>query len=373
MDQSKQEPEGIPKSPKATDEDTFLFMGTRISLGSGAAKPTSEPDLNATVPGSQPATPATSPPERTTASPESARESVEGPSPAKSSFDLDPFAASSKPAFSGRIFLAGAALLLIALAAFMAWHRFGSLEARILRAANSGQLIRPEGSSAYDLYQLLKAEDLSPVTREKLKREVLPKLSEEGNTLLKKRYEGSDLAEAEIDRLMRIYEWAADLDPLDRSILARRAYANGCRALFKKADGEALSAFREAIQNDSQWPLPFSDLARLQASAGDYDSADYFYRQAVLLDPKWALPRLQLAGLYLERNRLAEAELAYRGLAEADPTLAAPWYFLGQLYERQRRKVEAIAAYERALRLAEQRPSSTFMVEETRSHLERIR
>ncbi len=373
MVESKRKPEGTPKTPKAADDETFLFMGTRIPLDSTTAKPVSAPDLNSTVPESQQAPPPTNTSERAAASPESASEAAENPPSSKSSFDFEPFAGSSKPGSSSRIFILGAALVIAGVAAFIAWNRFGSIEARIARAANSGHLVWPEGSSAYDLFQPLKAEGLSPVTRDKLSREVLPKLSQEGDTFLTKMYKGSDLTESEINQLVRIYEWAADLDPQDNSLRARRAYAVGRRAVFKKTDAEALSAFREAFQNDSQWPLPFYELARLQARAGDDASAEYYYQQAVQLNPKWVLPQLNLASLYLERNRLAEAELGYRRATEADPSLAAPWYFLGQLYQRQKRKVEAISAYERAIQLATEHPSSTLSVDEIRNLLEKIR
>lgn len=369
MDESKRESEAEKGTPKAPD-DYFLFMGTRIPLGAKGEKPASAPpDVNAAVPESRPATPAAGTPETAAASAASTSDAGE----TKATFDLGALAGTSKPGVSSRIFMVGAAVLLAAVAALIAWHRFGSLEARILKAAADGQLVWPQGSSAYDVYQSRKADGLNPATKDKLRSEVLPKLSKEGDTFLKKLYEASNLTESEITQLIRIYEWAADLNPRDTSILARRAYATGYRASSKQANAEAATAFREAIQSDSQWPLPFRDLAKLHARLGDHGAAEYYYQQVVQLDPRWVLPRLDLASLYLERNRLAEAEINYRLAAQTDPSLPVPWYFLGQLYQRQKRNIEAIAAYQKALQLATQRPSSTPPADEIRALIEKLK
>jgi Flp pilus assembly protein TadD len=263
-------------------------------------------------------------------------------------------------------------VLLLVGAAIIGWHWFGSTEAKILRLAKSKQLVLPQGSSAYDLYLQIKANGISPVAREKLKDKVLPELLSQGDALLKKLYEGSNLKESETQELVRIYEWAADLDPEDKSIAARQLYAAGCQAVQKRDDSEALSSFSAAIRSDSQWALPFNDLARLYTRAGNQPYVEYYHQQATQLQPKWVLPRLDLAGLNFERNRLGEAEVGYRLAAELDPSLATPWYFLGQIYQRQKRDVEAIAAYERALELAQRRPSPAFTVAEVKGILEQI-
>jgi tetratricopeptide (TPR) repeat protein len=367
MNRVDRESQTSKKAPGVQD-DTFSFMGTRISLGSKARKSASTSQVNSDLREGTSPTAVTA--ENEAASSNTLNGNVTTPTSSKSSLDLDPLARSKH---SSQIFLLGAAVLLATVIAFLAWNWFGSTEARIIRAAKSGQLVWPQGSSAYDLYLRLKAEEVSPVTREKLKDEVLPKLTFEGERLLKNLYQSSTLKESELDQLVLLYEWAADLDPQDKAILARRSYAAGRRAVLKGAQTEALSSFRSAIQSDSQWALPFNDLARLYVRAGDYLKAEYYHQQAIQLDPKWTIPRLDLARLHMERNRPAEAEASFRLTAETDPSLPTPWYFLGQLYQRQKRDVEAIAAYERAIELARQRPSSAFAVEDVRSLIEQIK
>jgi len=360
----KPDPEDPPKTPTSSDEDTFLFMGTRIPLPS-------EPGKKAKVGESQKVTPSTRQAAQQTAGPASGDSGTLQSS--KSSFDLEPLARASKTSSSSRTFLLGGGLLFVAATVLFVWHRFGSTEARMFRAANAGQLVVPQGASAFDLYQRLKAGGVSPVTKDRLKSEVLPKLSSVGDALLKRVYEGAELAEPEQEQLIRIYEWAADVDGQNSALLARRAYAVAYRAASRKSDAEALASLREAFQSDSQWALPFRDVARVYARAGNYPNAEYFYQQTLQLDPKWALPALELGKLALEHNRLAEAELAFRRAIEADPTLPTPWSQLGFLYELQKRKVEAVAAYERTLQLAGQKAFPDLKTDEIKTRLEKIR
>jgi tetratricopeptide (TPR) repeat protein len=231
----------------------------------------------------------------------------------------------------------------------------------------------PQGDSAFDHFLRLKAGGVSPVTRERLKSEVLPKLSDAGAAFLKKVHDGDELPESEQEQLVRIFEFATDIDSQDDKLLARRAYAVAYRAASRKADKEAFASLREAFQSDSQWALPFRDVARLYVRSGNYQSAMYFYQQTLELEPRWALAALELGTLAFDNKRLAEAEIAYRRATDADPTLPTPWARLGSLYEVQKKKAEAIGAYERALQLAELRPSSYLTSDEIKRRLESLK
>ena len=355
MAPSRLDPPEPPKDQK-TEEDTFLFMGTRIPLPGTARKKAPEEQTSSTGLAEGLVT--------------SKHEPLLS---SKSSFDLEPLSRSSRDSSSGRRFLLGGGLLLGAVVVMFLWHRFGSTEANMFQAAKAGQLVLPRGTSAFDLYQRLKTGGISPVTRDQLKAEVLPRLSEAGEALLKKVRDGADLTEPEQEQLIRIYEFASDVDSQSNPLFARRAYAAAYRATFRKADAEAFVSLREAFQSDSQWALPFRDVARLYARGGNYANAEYFYQQTLQLAPKWPLPAFELGKLALENKRPAEAELAFRRAIEADPTLPAPWAQLGFLYESQKRKAEAISAYEKALQLAELSPDPALNRADIKARLEKMR
>jgi tetratricopeptide (TPR) repeat protein len=348
------DPPKVPKDQKT--EDTFLFMGTRIPLPSTARKQ-QESEGSASTGAVEGSTPGKSEPLLSS----------------KTSFDLEPLTRSSRDSSSSRTFVLGGGLLLVAVIIIFLWHRFGSTEANMFQAANAGQLVLPRGTSAFDLYRRLKAGGVSPVTRDRLKAEVLPKLSEAGEVFFKKVRNGVELAEPEQEQLIRIYEFATDIDPQSNALFARRAYAAAYSAAFMKEEAQALVSLREAFQSDSQWALPFRDVARLYARAGNYANAEYFYQQTLQLAPKWALPALELGKLAVEYKRPAEAELAFRRAIDADPTLPAPWAQLGFLYESQKRKAEAISAYEKALQLAELSADPAVNTTEIKARVEKMR
>jgi tetratricopeptide (TPR) repeat protein len=360
MPETPPDPNKNPQAQESNEEDYFIFMGKRIPLPPDPGKKAKDRETQQALPTS----------EQTAASASRKHEPLQS---SKSSFDLEPLAQSSKTSSTGHIFLFGGGLLLVAVIVLFLWHRFGSTEAQMFGAASAGQLVVPQGTSSFDLYRRLKTGGISPVTTERLKSEVLPKLSDAGAGLLKKVHDGDELPESEQEQLVHIYEFAADIDSQDDKLLARRAYAAAYRAASRKADKEAFASLREAFQSDSQWALPFRDVARLYARAGNYQSAEYFYQQTLQLEPKWALAALELGTLAFDNKRLAEAEIAYRRATDADPTLPAAWARLGSLYEIQKKKAEAIGAYERALQLAELRPSSYLTADEIKRRLESLR
>jgi len=204
MAPSTPDPPEVPKVQRE-DEDTFLFMGTRIPLPSSKKHESQQPSAST---GSAPGV--------TSGKHEPLLSS-------KVSFDLEPLTRSSRSSSSSRTFVLGGGLLLAAVVIIFLWHRFGSTEANMFQAANAGQLVLPRGTSAFDLYQRLKVGGVSPVTRDRLKAEVIPRLSEAGEVFLKKVRDGVELAEPEQEQLIRIYEFAADIDAQSNALFARRA------------------------------------------------------------------------------------------------------------------------------------------------------
>jgi len=81
-------------------------------------------------------------------------------------------------------FAAGGAAIVLMIAGVVLWHVFASPQARILRAVWRGELVAPEGTSAYDVYQRLKAKGLSSGTRDTLRSQVLWRLNVAGEQFL---------------------------------------------------------------------------------------------------------------------------------------------------------------------------------------------
>ena len=261
-----------------------------------------------------------------------------------------------------RYWLAGAVIAAGLLSGF-AWFIFWSPEARLFRAAEKGDLVTPEGSSAYDYYKQIKSRGLKDSTRIKLRNQVFPKLLSTGDAVFQKRSEGTSMKRAEFKQLANLYEFAADVAPNEPKALSRRNYTQGTLALLDGNLPAALQSFKRSLDYDSNWAPAFNDLGKVYVRLNDYYHAEESYQRAIQVQPNWVFPQLNLAGIYLVRKDWQRAEQAYTRATELDRTLATTWYFLGQTYEGQARFSDAIDAYEHAIQLAATRPSSAFHVD----------
>ena len=267
--------------------------------------------------------------------------------------------------------MTGGAVALTAVAIAL-WVGLFSSEARVLRLARGGSLVSPEGSSAYDVYLKMKPGGLSTGSREKMQRNILPILNAEGERFLLKRAEGTSFKESEIRQLTRIYEFAADLNPQDPRMQARRSYAQGMAALIGGKPSLALQSLQTSIRYDSSWSPAYNQLGKIYVKLNDHYHAKESYQRAVALDPQWVFPQLNLAGIYLHDREWDLAEAAYLQTASLDNTLATPWYFLGQVYEAKKQTPQALAAYNKAIQLAATRPSTAFKVDALQRRISRL-
>ena len=267
----------------------------------------------------------------------------------------------------------GGAIITVGLAGLFAWFLFWTPEARLFRAADRGDLVTPEGSSAYDYYKQIKARGLTSTTRNKLKVQVFPKLLSTGDAVLQKRSEGTSMKRAEFRELANLYEFAADLAPDDPKVLSRHYYTQGTLALLDGRLQAALQSIKQSVDYDPNWAPAFNDLGKVYVRLNDYYHAEETYEKAIQAQPNWVFPQLNLAGIYLHNKEWPRAEQAYVKAVELDKTLATTWYFLGQVYEAEARPPDAINAYEHAIELAASRPSSAFRVDVVQNRVLKLR
>jgi tetratricopeptide (TPR) repeat protein len=117
---------------------------------------------------------------------------------------------------------------------------------------------------------------------------------------------------------------------------------------------EAIQTFRQAVQANPKFALPWNSLGDIHCLLGEYEQAVEAYRQAIALDPDYAWPYNNLGLVY---EQLREYDLAietYRIVMDRhtnDQDRAVSWNNLGDVYVALRREQEAIAAYEQAITL----------------------
>lgn len=134
---------------------------------------------------------------------------------------------------------------------------------------------------------------------------------------------------------------------LDAAILYQLGVTRYNRRDFKSAE----SAFRQALQRDSNIGLARNYLGNIFLEQNRLDLAVQEYGEAIRLIPNFGEAYYNL-GLALHRQGQKEAAItAYRQALAANPKMAAAQYNLGlALYEQEQRQ-EAIAAYQQAINL----------------------
>ena len=122
--------------------------------------------------------------------------------------------------------------------------------------------------------------------------------------------------------------------------------------LERSSSAEAESAYRSALQLDSQHADAHLNLGRLLHESGRLGEAESHYRAAAELATHDPTGWFNLGVLFEDTDRLADAADAYRRAIAIDPLSADAHYNLGGVYERIGRPQEAIRHLAQFRRLA---------------------
>ncbi|MBD2296546.1 tetratricopeptide repeat protein [Anabaena sphaerica FACHB-251] len=128
-------------------------------------------------------------------------------------------------------------------------------------------------------------------------------------------------------------------------------YQQGVTRYNRKDLQGAESAFRQALQRDSNIGLARNYLGNILMEQNRLDLAVQEYGEAVRLIPNFGEAYYNL-GLALQKQEQKEAAItAYRQALVINPTMASAHYNLGLLLYEQELREEAIASYQRAINL----------------------
>ena len=251
--------------------------------------------------------------------------------------------------------LALGAVILIAGLSVAAYLMFAKASPReiVLDEIKKNQLVKPEGSSAYDVYLRQRAEGLSAQDKQEISKKVSPSLEKRGDEIITRLKQDQIEAESDWSEAARAYEWLNELEPRP-AYESRVHFANGRLAFMQKNYSKAIADFQRAIQLDSAWALPYNSLGRSFINANDRDKtrAKEQYRRATEVEPDWVLPWINLGALYFGMNDTYNAELSLRRAIEIDSRRASAHNLLGDVLNKQGRSCEAIGEYKLALETA---------------------
>ena len=220
-------------------------------------------------------------------------------------------------------------------------------------AIASGRLVIAPNDDAYFYYLQLKM--LDPINRalREVAPEVLPQLRSMGNEVFRKKVtvNTEKVSDQDWAKMVRVYDWARQLDPNDKSLEARWKFAEAEVAKSQKRMDEAERNYSAAAQIDSSWALPQNSLGLLRAESRRWADAIPYYQRATELQPDWEIPYNNMGTAYFYLKSYDTAEQWYSAALSHNPNWARPHYWLGSIYQQRGRKAEAISHYQTALSL----------------------
>lgn len=263
-----------------------------------------------------------------------------------------------------------AAAAIIAVAAVVVLN-LSSTKKSVLAEIKKGNLVRPQGSSAYDLYFNNKT-NIKDSDRIEISNEAIPALEKRGEEIIAQLKQDANETESEWDEANRIYTWLNDLKPKPM-YEARRYFAQASLVFLKEDYTKALSNYQRSVDLDSSWALSLNRLGRTYLRLKDKDKARQFYEQATAAEPNWINPWINLGYLCWDMNDYSASENAMQQALQIDPAKASAHYLLAQAYERRMEFCDAIQHYQLAIENAYNTPSVGFKVDVAKGRLEKIR
>ncbi|MET0621856.1 MAG: hypothetical protein ABW250_02645 [Pyrinomonadaceae bacterium] len=232
-----------------------------------------------------------------------------------------------------------AAFLLLAVVAVTSFTG-DSAEAALERAIAEGKLFAPQGESAYDYYQQLKARNrgnargLTSSTGK-----LLGTLVAVTQVTLNGVYQpgGRELSRPEWENTLRMLEWASELQPENKSLMAKAEYSRGQVSYLSKNVEAAIKSWEGAARLDVEWALPCRSLGLAYHQTENLVLGRSHLLEAIKRDPSWAVPYADMGDwLYKVKKDSAAAERYYRQAVERAPMWAHPHAWLADIAMRQK-------------------------------------
>lgn len=248
-------------------------------------------------------------------------------------------------------------LLVASIAIYFLFFSFSAKRA-VLDEVKKGNLVKPEGNSAYDLYAKYKQKDLTSKDKEEITSEVVPRLEKRGEEIFTRLKQDQTESEDQWAEAGRLYNWLNELRP--NSIMESRVHFSQASLAFSRKDyNGALSGYQRAAQLQPNWALTLNRLGRVYVNLKDKGSAREYYQQATVAEPAWLSPWINFGAICLDLNDPYAAEPALRQAIGIDSQKASAHNLLGQALEKQARLCEALEEYSTALDLVTSNPTNT--------------
>lgn len=223
-------------------------------------------------------------------------------------------------------------------------------------AISNNRLVNLSGDDAFAYYTRLKSMDPQHSALSDIKSRVLPQLVNQGDETINRRINHTGIISNEDWRTaVRVYDWAHQLEPSDRTHEAKWKYLIGKWAENERRLDEAWDNIYAASQLNPTWAAPQNDLGLLVQAREDgrqqYSNSVPYFEKAIQLQPDWDIPNNNLGSAYFYLGDYNMAETFYRKAISLNPSWARPHKWLGDIYYSRQAFQLALQEYLTAINL----------------------
>lgn len=264
-------------------------------------------------------------------------------------------------------------LLAAAVAVYLVFFSFSAKRA-VLAEVDKGNLVKPQGASAYDLYLKYKGGDLKQGDYEEIARKTIAPLERLGDEVFANvRKDPQIESEDAWTEAIRVYAWLNELRA-NPAYEGRKFCAEGRLALLKKDYDSAMTGFQRSLQHDASSALTLNSIGRVfYLAKKDKTTAQEYYRRATVAEPGWIGPWVNLGALCIETKDYVIGEAALRQAIQLNYQKASPHNLLAQVLESEYRLCEALSEYEIALESATSNPTTTINIDTLKKRIGTLR
>ena len=218
------------------------------------------------------------------------------------------------------------------------------------RALWAGDLIEPDGQSAWDYYNQISNQVAADIANEMRVRLVVALGDQAQQTILKYRKGGDIRWSADIfEDASLLTQRVLDLFPTTPEMESQRQFFDG-RALVENGQyAQAVQTLQRAIDLDPEASHAHNAIGLSFWQQGLLDTAIPSLQQAIALTPEWNYPRYTLSLVYLEQRLYDQAEQGFQAALVNDDEDSTAYHGLGQIYLLQGRNDEAETQLQQAV------------------------
>ena len=254
--------------------------------------------------------------------------------------------------------IAGAAAVLLAVGAFVVYYSLygnSAIEKKLDAAIARGDLFKPEGENAYDLYHQLKKNGADSKTLATFEVKLVPQLTTQPLKLI------SDFAvptnaepvAADWQNALKPMQWAVEMRPNDNGLNAREKYIEGRIAFISNQKDQALDLWKKASDLDRTWAMPPNGVGVIYNEKKSFETARKYLFEAIRREASWAVPYNSIGTSYFFEKKYDDAWTYYMKAIERSSNWARPHVWLGDVAMRRNDFATAADEYQKALDLAQ--------------------